>query len=343
MKSLIETTDPNKRAIGIWLLFVAFSVFAMVVVGGATRLTESGLSMVNWNPVTGAIPPITQEEWMEEFNDYRTSPEYKIKNAGMSLEEFKGIFYWEWGHRLLGRLIGVFFLVPFLYFLWRKKVPEGLTPRLFGLFILGGLQGGLGWYMVKSGLVNEPNVSHFRLTAHLSLALIIFSALLWTALSLVRESYETVSDRFRKLTIFTLFILSLQIILGGFVAGLKAGYIMNTWPLMEGQFVPDVLFAMDPWWSNLVSNAVTLQFNHRMGAYLLFVLAGLIWYMARSESRAVQSAANMLFAVIILQIIIGVIMLLMHIPVSWGTFHQGGGVVVIGALLNLIHKTRGQG
>ena len=334
---MIETQDKNRRAVGIWLVFMAFTVFAMVVVGGATRLTESGLSMVNWNPVTGAIPPLSEEAWQAEFNNYKQSPEYIVKNAGMSLDEFKGIFYWEWGHRLLGRLIGVFFFIPFVYFWAKARIPEGYKPRLITLFILGGMQGLLGWYMVKSGLVDEPSVSHYRLTAHLSLALIIFSALLWTALDLLREKHCGVTKSFKTLTHLTMVVLALQLIMGGLVAGLKAGYIMNSWPLMDGQFIPDSLMALEPWWVNFVENAITVQFDHRIGAYVLVVLTIVLAYKASEQAHPVKKAALYLFVATILQGVIGIVMLLLEVPVSWGTLHQAGGVAVLACMINLMH------
>ncbi|MBL4788769.1 MAG: COX15/CtaA family protein, partial [Kordiimonadaceae bacterium] len=228
------SVDNDHRLVANWLFFMAFAVFLMVIVGGATRLTESGLSMVNWNPVTGALPPLDEAAWQKEFSDYKTSPEYQIKNHGMSLEDFKGIFYWEWGHRLLGRLLGVFFFIPLVWFWARGQIPRGYKPKLVALFVLGGSQGLLGWYMVQSGLVNEPAVSHYRLTAHLMLALFIFAVLFWTALSLRRPDPVRGTRKFRILTFFVLVVAILQLTMGALVAGLKAGHIFNTWPLMDG-------------------------------------------------------------------------------------------------------------
>jgi cytochrome c oxidase assembly protein subunit 15 len=312
----------------------------MVVVGGATRLTESGLSMVNWNPVTGAIPPLTDEAWQNEFNHYKESPEYRLKNHGMSLDDFKGIFYWEWGHRLLGRLIGLCFFIPMVWFWLKGQVPEGYKGRLVALFVLGGSQGLLGWYMVMSGLVDEPAVSHYRLTAHLMLALFIFAALLWTALDLLRPKPETPRGGIGALHYTGLVLLGLQLTMGALVAGLKAGHIFNTWPLMGESFVPEGLFIMEPVWLNFLDNAVTVQFDHRVGAYVFTALVA--WIAAKNwrASPALRSASIILVGATLLQMVLGIIMLLKEVPVTWGTAHQGGGVLVLAALINLIHMRR---
>ncbi len=338
-----KTTLTDRRSIGYWLLFMAFIVFAMVVVGGATRLTESGLSMVNWNPVTGALPPIGDAAWQKEFSDYKTSPQYQLINAGMSLEDFKGIFYWEWGHRLLGRLIGIFFFVPLVWFWVKNKIPKGYKGRLAALFVLGGSQGLLGWYMVMSGLVDEPAVSHYRLTAHLMLALFIFAALLWTSLSLLRTPLSQtalVNDSCTKwLLYFTAGLLVLQLVMGALVAGLRAGHIFNSWPLMGDSFVPDGLLGLEPWWRNLLDNAVTVQFDHRIGAYVLTILVAALVWRFRTSDRRVKGASHMLGAAVLLQMGLGIIMLLKSVPVSWGAGHQAGGVMVLAALINLMHHT----
>jgi len=339
---MFQTKDRDRRAVGIWLLFMAATVFAMVVVGGATRLTESGLSIVEWKPVTGALPPIGEAEWQAEFEKYQTSPEYKLKNYGMSLDEFKGIFYWEWAHRLLGRLIGLFFFVPFVWFWARGRVPEGYKPRLIVLFILGGLQGALGWYMVKSGLVDEPAVSHYRLTAHLSLALLIFGALFWTALSLLNPQPERTNRTLKKLSHIFMAVLLLQIVMGALVAGLKAGHIFNTWPLMGDTFVPEGLMVMEPAWRNFLDNAVTTQFDHRIGAYVLTALVFALLWAARGQSFRIKKGVYALTAAVAIQMFLGITMLLKEVPVSWGTAHQGGGVLVLAAIIYLMHMQRGR-
>ena len=335
----------DARAVANWLFFITFMVFAMVVVGGATRLTESGLSMVNWNPIMGAIPPMTDAAWLAEFSDYQQSPQYKITNMHMTLEEFKGIFWWEWAHRLLGRVIGVVFLVPMLWFWLRGRIPNGYKPKLVFLFILGGLQGFLGWYMVKSGLVDEPAVSHFRLTAHLSLALIIMSYAFWQALNLMRKSHFQTTRSVKRLTYFIALVVVLQLVMGGLVAGLKAGYIFNTWPLMGDSFIPANVFGGDTWYNAMLNNATTVQFDHRIGAYLLVFLT--IWltsvaYKSKYISPSIRGSVITLTLIIIAQVVVGIIMLLKEVPVSWGTFHQAGGVIVLLSLLYLMHLQSGK-
>lgn len=332
--------ENDRHAVGRWLLFMAITVALMVVVGGATRLTESGLSMVDWRPVTGVLPPIGDTAWQAEFEKYQTSPEYQLKNKGMSLEDFKGIFYWEWGHRLLGRLIGVFFFIPFVWFWLKDRIPTGYKPRLIFLFIAGGSQGLLGWYMVQSGLVDEPAVSHYRLTAHLSLALFIFAALLWTALSLFRPKPASSSKGMKILTHISMLVLVLQLVMGGFVAGLKAGHIFNTWPLMGDSFIPNGLFDIMPAWRNFFDNAVTVQFDHRIGAYIFSLLAVILFIKSRGESTQVKSAALLVLLATALQFILGIIMLLKVVPVTWGTAHQGGGVIVLASMVYLMHVQR---
>lgn len=339
---MFQTQDRDRRAVGYWLLFMAFIVFAMVVVGGATRLTESGLSMVDWRPVTGVLPPIGDEAWNAEFAKYQESPEFKLKNYHMSVEDFKGIFYWEWGHRLLGRLIGLFFFVPMVWFWVRGRVPGGYKPKLLALFILGGLQGLLGWYMVKSGLVDEPAVSHYRLTAHLSLALLIFSALFWTALSLLNPQPSSAPKKLKRMTHIAMLVLVLQLIMGGLVAGLKAGHIFNTWPLMGDSFVPEGLWVIEPTWRNFLDNAITVQFDHRIGAYLLTLMALAIVWAARKSEKPLKNRAYLLITAVGIQMLLGIIMLLKEVPVSWGTAHQAGGVLVLAAIINLMHKQRGK-
>lgn len=328
---LTLTQDKDRRAVAYWLLGVAALVFLMVVVGGATRLTGSGLSMVDWRPVTGVLPPLTEAAWQAEFAQYQESPEYKLVNMGMTLEAFKGIFYWEWGHRLLGRIIGLAFAVPLLVFWLGKKVPAGYLPRLVGLFFLGGSQGLLGWYMVQSGLVDEPAVSHYRLTAHLSLALVIYSALVWTALGLlVERSNSQAADRsLRRLGVALVALTGLQIAMGALVAGLKAGHVYNTWPLMDGRVVPEGVWSMEPAWRNLFDNAALVQFDHRIGAYILFALTLWAAYKVRSAARPLRIAGLTAACVVLAQMLLGIVTLLADVPVSLGTLHQAGGVLVL--------------
>lgn len=338
------TPQPGDRRIAQWLLGVAALVFVMVVVGGITRLTESGLSMVRWEPVVGIIPPLSEAAWQAEFDHYKTFPEYQHVNRGMTLDEFKNIFWWEYAHRLLGRLIGVAYLLPFLFFLAKGYVRPGLRLRLWCLFVLGGLQGAMGWYMVKSGLVDRPDVSHYRLAAHLSLALIIFVALVWTALDLLRPKQGgatawTQDAGLRRLTAVFAAVLAAQIVLGAFVAGLNAGLSYNTWPLMDGRLVPTGLWLMEPGWINLFENRTMLQFLHRMTAYALVALAIWLWLRAKSRhDKPVAMAAHFVMAAIVVQAIIGIVTLLLVVPVFWGALHQGWAVVVLFSFVWYLHQ-----
>ena len=254
----------------------------MVVVGGVTRLTHSGLSIVEWQPIVGTLPPLDEAQWQATFEKYKLTPEYKLVNAGMSLDEFKGIFWWEYFHRLLGRLIGFAFLLPFLWFLVRRRIPEGYGLPLAGIFVLGGLQGAMGWYMVKSGLVEDPRVSQFRLTAHLGLAFVIFGAMQWVAMSLLfpgrveagRESVRSARSWAGWLAV----LVFAMVLTGGLVAGIRAGFAYNTFPLMNGSVVPPVIMMIEPWWRNFFWNMATVQFDHRLGAWLLAFPVPVLWW-----------------------------------------------------------------
>lgn len=330
------------KNVALWLLTIVLMVFFMVIVGGATRLTESGLSIVTWKPITGIFPPLSNADWLAEFSSYKESPQYKIENLGMSLEAFKGIFWWEWGHRLLGRLIGFVFLIPMLWFWVKNQIPQGYKPRLILLFILGGAQGLLGWYMVKSGLIDEPAVSHYRLTAHLSLALVILAYALWLALDLLKPIPAKTTKTLKILTHVTMTVLILQIIMGGLVAGLKAGFIFNTWPLMGDSFIPDHLLGYDPWYRSFIDSAVTTQFDHRIGAYILVVMGGILFWKSRSHevSKPVKTAAAIAAATIFGQAILGILALVNEVPVGLGTAHQGGGALTLVSLIYLMHLQR---
>ncbi|RLA05050.1 MAG: heme A synthase, partial [Gammaproteobacteria bacterium] len=258
---MLMSPNPN-QAISWWLLTCLALIFAMVILGGVTRLTGSGLSMVNWHPIHGSIPPLNSEQWQQEFGNYQQSPEFQKINRDMNVDEFKSIFWFEYSHRMLGRLIGLVFLLPFLYFWWRKKIPQGLTPRLFIMFGLGGLQGLLGWYMVKSGLVSNPHVSQYRLTAHLLSAILIYGFILWTILDLNQSRrYQALKDstvkNWRNISLALTSLVLLTVVSGGFVAGLKAGLIFNSFPLMGGQWIPEGIAALSPWYLNLFENMVT--------------------------------------------------------------------------------------
>ncbi|MAB13791.1 COX15/CtaA family protein [Parvibaculum sp.] len=334
------------RQIAIWLFGVAALIFVMVVVGGLTRLTESGLSITEWKPVTGALPPLSQTDWQREFDLYKQIPQYAALNKGMSLSEFKQIYWWEWGHRLLGRLIGFAFLIPFLWFAFTKKVERALVPKLAILFVLGGLQGALGWWMVKSGLVHRTEVSQYRLAAHLTLALILFAYIFWTGLSLWRSSRDAVShapDAGSGLSTAARWLIAgffLQIVLGAFVAGTRAGFIHNTWPLIQGAFfAPEGLFHLQPWWSNFFENLLTVQYQHRMFAYVLVILTGWHWWRVRASGVAdARLSANCLLAAVLAQVVLGIGTLVMVVPIPMGAAHQAGAVIVLAAAVWHAHR-----
>lgn len=329
-----------RRQIAWWLFGVAGLVFAMVIVGGLTRLTESGLSITEWKPVMGALPPMSEAAWADAFQKYQQIPQYEFVNKGMTLDEFKTIFWWEWGHRLLGRLIGFAFLLPFLWFIATRRVERALAPRLAIMFVLGGLQGALGWWMVKSGLTHRVDVSQYRLTAHLGLATLIYAYMFWTALGLWRERAPiVVSTGLRRAAYGLVGLVFLQMLLGAFVAGLKAGYIYNTWPLMEGRFIPSGLFAHEPWWINFFESMLTVQFDHRMVAYLVAILALWHWHAARPFAEARRSATWLALAVMA-QIGLGIWTLLWAVPIPLGAAHQAGALVVLTLALVHAHRLR---
>ncbi|MDQ5904802.1 MAG: heme a synthase [Pseudomonadota bacterium] len=335
-----------RRQIAAWLFACSAMVFAILVVGGVTRLTHSGLSIVEWQPIVGVIPPLNQVEWEETFDKYKKTPEYQQVNHQMSLDEFKGIFYWEYWHRVLGRLIGVAFFVPFLYFWLRKKIEPGLTPKLLGIFLLGGLQGGMGWYMVKSGLVDDPRVSQYRLTAHLSIAFLIFISMMWVALGLVAERARSSADaalrKMQRVGFWLCILVGYMVVTGGFVAGIRAGKAYNTFPLMNGHIVPPEIFMIDPWYLNFFNNMATTQFNHRLGAWLLAFIVPWFWYRLRATPVSVRArnVATLLLLVLAAQITLGIATLLMAVPVPLGAAHQGGAMVVFCILLWLNHEIR---
>ncbi len=313
-------------AIRIWLLVMALLVFCMVLVGGAVRLTDSGLSITEWQPLLGAIPPLTEADWAVAFEKYRQIPEYALVNKGMSLGDFKFIYWWEWSHRLLGRLIGVAFLLPFLFFWIKGYLTKPLIARLAMIFILGGLQGALGWYMVASGLSERVDVSQYRLAAHLVLATLIFGAIVWVALGLSNQRRSMREHRpWFAMILFALVVI--QIGMGGFVAGIDAGMGYNTWPLMDGRIIPSGLWVMNPAWRNIFENALTVQFTHRLIAYIIAVCV--LFYAWRQRS----SPAFVLVAVVALQIAFGILTLLHQVPLSLALVHQGGALILLAAAL----------
>jgi cytochrome c oxidase assembly protein subunit 15 len=324
---------PHRRAVRWWLLSIAALIAAMVLVGGATRLTESGLSIVEWKPVAGTLPPLTQEQWTAAFEAYKTIPQYRELNAGMTLAEFKTIFWWEWSHRLLGRVIGVAFLLPFLWFLWRGALGTDLRRRLWLIFGLGALQGAVGWWMVASGLTLRVEVSQYRLATHLVLALLIFAAVVWTLRRLTDRPSAAASSRLKLTSVVLLVLTFVQLYLGALVAGLRAGRVYNTWPAIDGALIPSAarLFFEQPWWRNLFDNTLTVQFEHRMTAYLLFALA-VLHALDAVRSRAGTSAINgalWLAAAITLQATLGILTLLHQVPILLALAHQAVAIVVL--------------
>ena len=328
-----STSRPSRPlAIANWLLFMAGLVFLMVVVGGITRLTESGLSITEWNPVSGAIPPLTQEQWEHAFNLYKATPEFREINgpAGMDLAQYKFIFFWEWVHRLLGRLIGLAFALPLLWFAVKRAIPQGYGWRLVGLFLLGGSQGLLGWYMVMSGLDDRTDVSHFRLSAHLLLALFIMAALVWTALDLRRlaRTGENVHSRLRTASFAASVILFIQLLLGAWVAGLNAGYVSNSWPLMNDRLVPD---GID--WSNGIGFAIThdpilIHFLHRWWAWVVVAALAIFSRKVKPIDRRASIAIHSAFG---LQILLGIATVETGMNIVIAALHQAVGASLVAA------------
>jgi heme a synthase len=333
MPSIAVSDDGRRRAVRLWLHAVALVIFALVVVGGATRLTGSGLSIVEWRPVTGTLPPLSDGAWQAEFEKYQTIPQYQQINRGMSLAEFKAIYWWEWTHRMLGRLVGVVFLLPFLWFLWRGWIAREWRPRFWGIFALGGLQGAVGWWMVYSGLAERVSVSQYRLATHLTLACLILVAVLATATRLSPHAPVAVPRRVRAGALVLVGLVLVQIYLGALVAGLHAGLIYNTWPLMDGAFIPAAkdLFFNTPLWRNFFENTLTVQFDHRMVAYLLLIVA---LAHAVDVARTVRggrplAGAATLAGLVLAQAGLGIVTLLSQVPLSLALAHQALAAIVL--------------
>jgi heme a synthase len=306
----------------------------MVLVGGATRLTQSGLSIVEWQPVTGTVPPLSAAEWQAAFDQYKTIPQYQQLNRGMSLDEFKTIYWWEWSHRLLGRLIGVVFLVPFLWFLWRGWVDRHLALALSGIFGLGAVQGAVGWWMVASGLTERVSVSQYRLAFHLTLACTIYAALVWTADGMLSGVRAQPSRRLVASAASLVALVLAQIYLGALVAGLHAGLIYNTWPLIDGSIVPRSadLFFIAPAWRNFFENTLTVQFDHRMLAYAIVVLAFLHFIdVMRTRAGALALTSGLLLIAVVVQAAIGIVTLLQSAPLKLALAHQAVALAVLTA------------
>lgn len=340
--------ERNNRQLAIWLFIICALIYCMILLGGATRLTESGLSMVDWKPIMGIVPPVGDAEWQATFEKYQQFPEYQKvnKNRGMDLEGFKSIFYFEYGHRVLGRFIGLAFLLPFLYFLIKGRIHRKLTTRFATMFILGGLQGLLGWYMVKSGLVNNPAVSQYRLTAHLGAAMAIYIFIFWTALNLLRPRTmnSNAPAKLRRKSMAITVIIILMILSGGFVAGTDAGFVFNTFPLMYDHFAPPGMYEMTPFYMNWFENVATIQFNHRLIAYLLCLMIPVFWFMSRRYSLKASSKIiiNLFLVMLIIQVGLGISTLLLVVPVYLGVMHQGGALLLLTLSLLVNHELRRQ-
>lgn len=335
----------SRPALALWLFAVCGLIALMVVVGGLTRLTDSGLSITEWKPIHGALPPLSAQEWNEEFEAYKQIPQYQKLNRGMTLEEFKEIFWWEWSHRNLGRLIGLAFFLPFLVFWVRGMIERPLIPRLLVLFVLGGMQGFLGWYMVASGLTDRVDVSQYRLVAHLGLALFIYAAILWTALPLWRGEWPAVGTAhpLYRQSLAVLGLIFLQILLGGFVAGTDAGLTYNTWPLMDGALIPSGAYSTTPVWLAPFEDVTTVQFNHRVMGYIVLAAALAVFVQGvRMRLTGYAHWASLLLAgAVVLQVAIGIWTLLAVMPIWLAALHQFGAVILLTASLVHADSLRG--
>jgi cytochrome c oxidase assembly protein subunit 15 len=336
-----EQQTSYNRQIAYWLLICAAVIFGMILLGGVTRLTNSGLSMVDWKPLMGIIPPLSEADWQAMFLKYQQFPEYQKINIGMSLEEFKPIFMYEYLHRVLGRFIGLIFILPFLFFCFTKRSKAGLTPKLIIMLIGGGFQGLLGWYMVKSGLVDNPRVSQYRLTAHLGAAVLIYSFILWTAFSLIspKSDQPIQSKNFAYILSGLIFLMILS---GGLVAGTHAGHAYSTWPLMGDSFIPAGLYALTPAWLSAFEDITTIQFNHRMFAYLIVALVAIFAF--KTLRADIKGSAKVgvfcLIGLLIMQVTLGISTLLFYVPVPVAAAHQVGAVALLSASLFVSHSLR---
>lgn len=362
--ALPRLARPGRHAVGAWLLMVAFLIAVMVTVGGLTRLTGSGLSITEWHPVTGVVPPLNAESWAEEFAKYQRIPQYRLENAHMSLADFKQIYWWEWTHRLLGRLLGAAFLLPFLFFAATGAITRSDVPRMLGLFVLGGLQGFVGWWMVESGLETRVAVSQYRLAIHLGVAIILLGAILWTALDYLKVKFlpplagevarsaeggplrlprlKVGGGKLAPWALGFIVLVYVQMLLGALVAGLHAGLVYNTWPSMDGRVFPETPFFFKPWWANFGEDAGLAQFDHRIGAYLVALSALALWIAGRRAGIAgvARLSANALLTVTGLQIVLGIVTLLNQAPVSLAAMHQATAVALYAGAVWHAHALR---
>jgi cytochrome c oxidase assembly protein subunit 15 len=335
LETVIATRDralANRALVRVWLYVTIAMMFALFLVGGATRLTESGLSITEWKPIHGIVPPLSEAEWQDEFALYRQIPQYQQINAGMSLEAFKTIFWWEWAHRVLARGVGLVFALPLLFFWFTGRIERGLGPKLVGLLALGGLQGAVGWWMVASGLVDRVSVSQYRLATHLTLAAIIFTATIAVARGLARYSAAPADRSTQRFAGWLVVMVLVQIYLGGLVAGLDAGLSYNTWPLMDGTLVPQGLLVIDPAWRNLFENPKTVQYVHRCFAYAVLIAAA--WHVFHTN-RALPSSTHarravVLLCLVLLQAALGISTLVMQVPLHLALTHHAMALIVLG-------------
>lgn len=323
--------DKNRKMVRWWLYAVFVVLIAIVMVGGATRMTGSGLSITEWKPIHGVIPPLNHAEWLEEFDKYRQIPQYQQINKGMALEEFQFIFWWEWAHRMLARFVGFLVAVPLIFFWVTGRLQDGLKARMLGILALGGLQGAIGWWMVASGLSVLTSVSQYRLAVHLTMACVIITAVFYVARGLAEYTEKPASRSLQRFAGWLVLAILVQIYLGGLVAGLHAGLTYNTWPLMDGAIIPSDLFINQPYWRNLFENPKTVQFIHRMFAYTVLVLAVLHAVQAHRHAAGTTHARRsvVLLGLILMQAAIGIIALLTMVPIEWGLAHQGFALVVL--------------
>lgn len=340
-----DTRKNHARIISNWLFMVCAMIAGMIVLGGLTRLTNSGLSMVHWHPVTGWLPPLNDAAWAAVFDSYKQSPEYNDVNFGMSVDEFKGIFWLEFIHRLWGRTIGLVFFLPFIVFALRGWIDRRIAPSLVFFFVLGALQGGMGWFMVKSGLVDQPDVSQYRLTAHLGLAVLIYALMVRFALRLrrgfdaVRPMLQDEVASLRKRLVLLSYLVVITILSGGFVAGLDAGFTYNTFPLMDGQLIPELLYDGEPFYISAFEDIMTVQFNHRVLAISTLIIIALLWGMSMAVSLSQNQRWSMIFVVVaaVMQIALGISTLLLVVPVSLATLHQFGAIVLLSTIIYAIY------
>ncbi len=331
----------NKKVV-YWLLTGCILIFIMVVVGGITRLTHSGLSISNYKLISGTIPPLNETEWQAAFDLYKQYPEYQKLNNHFNLQDFKDIYFWEWLHRVIGRFIGLVFFIPFVYFLATKQLSKPTIKKAIVLLFMGAFQGFLGWYMVKSGLVDNPDVSHYRLSAHLTTAFLTFAYTFWVALDLMFPNRKDVNIQLRNFIRFAFALLLIQIIYGAFVAGLDAGFIHNHWPLMnEGKFMHETVYIeQNPVYKNFIEGKSGVQFIHRMLAYFVVAAIVIIWIKAKKStlSHWQQKGINYLIFLVLLQFILGVSTLLLHVPVWLGVAHQIGAFFLLSAMTFTLHR-----